>query len=209
MHRPGGVCHLHLRRVCSSKLLFFSPKSWAAPHDTSLISIDVTHQRDGQGRGDICRHCSFFIILEFGAGESIDLFFTSALFVLFVHFQKFLCCLVLRHQCPLWYGWRAGIGKVEEACLSLYNGFMLYGLSALSLPTFCTVMDCWLLFPDKREPQRHFPLPRMITNSLATSIHNLYTRDGLCNHVLSSGTGGFYGAVFPFVWRYVHQSLPT
>ncbi|KAL2189086.1 hypothetical protein L209DRAFT_260511 [Thermothelomyces heterothallicus CBS 203.75] len=52
---------------------FIVSKSWAAPHDTSLISIDVTHQRNGQGKG---RHCcrSAFHYPGVRDGELIDFF---------------------------------------------------------------------------------------------------------------------------------------
>ncbi|KAL2172216.1 hypothetical protein VTG60DRAFT_7060 [Thermothelomyces hinnuleus] len=86
MHRPGGICHLHLRRVCSPKLLYRLSKSWAAPHDTSLISIDVTHQRNGQGKGrHRCR--SAFHYPGVWDGELIDFFrfCTPCVFVCTLH----------------------------------------------------------------------------------------------------------------------------
>jgi hypothetical protein len=134
MHRPGGFCHLHLRRV-GSQNCFFSPfpKSWAAPHDTSLISIDVTHRRAGQGRGDICLSLFFLLFWSLGRGINRLLRFCPLRVVCTlskVYAPRLLLgawsLLLLMGARVAGWDWEGG-----GTCLSLHSGFMRYGLSAL------------------------------------------------------------------------------
>jgi hypothetical protein len=203
----GGLVHQN----CFSSL---SPKSWAAPHDTSLISIDVTHRRDGQGRGDICFSLFFLLFWSLGR-ESIDLF-ASALFVLFVHFQKFMhpaCCLVLGHWCCSWgarvagWDWEGG-----GTCLSLYNGFMRYGLSALFTSHsellwavgFCFFWDN----SSRRQHQRHLRI-RSSTRLLLQST-TMFTHAVVFVMAVSlAGIGGFYSGVFVFFFLLAFCSSTT
>jgi hypothetical protein len=127
---------------CFSSL---SPKSWAAPHDTSLISIDVTHRRDGQGRGDICLSLFFLLFwsLGWGINRPSSLLPSSCCLYTF----KSLCtplaawCLVTG-AAHGGHGWPAGTGKVEElAYLSIMDSCVMASLHCL--PRILSCYGLW------------------------------------------------------------------
>ena len=119
----GGLVHQNC---------FFSPfrKSWAAPHDTSLISIDVTHRRDGQGRGDICLSLFFLLFWSLGRGINRRLRFCPLRVVCTLSKVYALGLLLGAWSLVLLMGARVAgwDGEGGGTCLSLYNGFMRYGL---------------------------------------------------------------------------------
>jgi hypothetical protein len=133
----GGLVHQN----CFSS---HSPKSWAAPHDTSLISIDVTHRRDGQGRGDICLSLFFLLFWSLGRGINRPLRFCP-LRVVCTLSKVYAPSLLLGAGSLVPLMWARVAGWDWEGggtCLSLYNGFMRYGLFAL-LPHILSCYGLW------------------------------------------------------------------